>query len=264
MDDPNDPPTLNALGLRFESLRPDLLRVARRRLDNAADAEDVVQDAWLKLHDTDADSLECLQAWLSTVIARLCVDRLRHARVAGRYAASEPPDDDARAPSAESLLLATHRLHEALAEVLRRLSPLEATAWLLREALDTDYPLIARLIDGTPASCRQLVHRARVRLRAPAPRDLPTPPSDRVERCLRAIRSAEHRALVAIVLGSTGAADGRDRAPERIASLYRPGSGVVWVMLGNVVLTTLPVGAIAAADALDPQLDADFEVAVTA
>ena len=232
----------------FAALRPRLLRIARGRVDVAADAEDVVQDAWLRWAETATDRPDDPGAWLARVVARLCVDRLRHARVVRAHAASADADPTVptHAPSAETLVADARATRDALAEVLGRLSPLEAAAWLLREALDADYAQVAALLARGEDACRQLVHRARERLRR---RDAPrahAPAPDTVERCLRAIRSADHRALVAALIARGDGASGRDRLHERIRCERRADRGAVLVVLGDVVLATLPLDLVAA------------------
>lgn len=237
---------------RFTDIRARLLRIARGRLDVPADAEDVVQDAWLRWRTRGTGAPVDAAAWLATVVAHLCTDRLRHAQVVRDHARHAPPADEVAA-SPEALLLHERAVRDALADLLRAASALEAAAWLLREVMDADYDAIARLLQRSPDACRQLVHRARARLRRPPS----SPPVERplVERCLHAIRSADHRALVAALMRQP-VTQGRDRTHERIRLERRPGGAWVAVTLGDVLLAVVPADAIDTAHRATEVVDA--------
>lgn len=151
----------------FGKERSRLIALAARVLGSRADAEDVVQDAWFRWRDADAAAVRTPQAWLATVTVRLAIDRLRK-----RHRDSAAEDGlagdlswlDGDAPSAEETGLRAAHLSDALLMLLDRLGPLEQAVFVLREAFESDYAEIAALTGTTPAHCRQIVHRARMRL----------------------------------------------------------------------------------------------------
>jgi RNA polymerase sigma-70 factor, ECF subfamily len=151
---------------RFDPLRPMLLRVAYRMLGSVADAEDVVQEAFLRWFNADRNAVREPEAFLRRVVTRLCLDQLKSARhrretYIGPWLpepmveAAEEEIDDVRLP----LLLA-----------LERLSPLERAAFLLHDVFGVGFDEIAETIGREPAACRQLASRARSRVRAARPR----------------------------------------------------------------------------------------------
>jgi RNA polymerase sigma-70 factor (ECF subfamily) len=159
----------------FDPLRPGLVRVAYRMLGSVADAEDVVQDAFLRWLDADRDAVREPAAFLRRVVTRLCLDRLKSARhgretYVGPWLPEpvvEPEDqmDDVTLP----LLMA-----------LERLSPLERAAFLLHDVFGLDFEEVAATIGREPAACRQLASRARAHVRAERPR-YPVPPERGLE-----------------------------------------------------------------------------------
>ncbi|QBP73671.1 sigma-70 family RNA polymerase sigma factor [Herbaspirillum huttiense] len=166
---------------QFTQLRPRLFGVAYRMLASRSEADDVLQDAWLRWHAQDKSVLGSAEAWLVTVVTRLCIDRLRQLQQERQHyvghwlpeplvGLAEPaPEIDlfgaARlAPSPEALLEQQSDVSFAYLLLLERLKPEERAAFLLREVFDNDYPDIAAILQKSEASCRQLVHRARERL----------------------------------------------------------------------------------------------------
>ena len=144
----------------FERERPRLLRIAGRILRDNAEAEDIVQQAWLRLHSTEA-VIDNLPGWLTTVTTRLCLDRLR---------APKPfLVDDLAFPSlttdpADALALAD-TIGIALQVVLDRLTPSERIAFVLHDSFSIDFPTIAAILGTTPAAARKLASRARSKVR---------------------------------------------------------------------------------------------------
>ncbi|WP_368641455.1 RNA polymerase sigma-70 factor [Castellaniella ginsengisoli] len=157
--------------LTFNHHRPRLQRIAYRMLGSWAEAEDVVQDAWLKWHAADHATLANIEAWLVSVTTRLSIDRLRSVKSRREhYIGAWLPEPDLTdladaAPSPEQALEHAHDVSYALLAVLERLAPEARAAFLLRDVFDEDYGEIARVLDRTEAACRQLVHRARIRLK---------------------------------------------------------------------------------------------------
>jgi RNA polymerase sigma-70 factor (ECF subfamily) len=180
----------------FEAARARLLALAYRMLGSRAEAEDVVQDVWLKWHLAETDELRTPLAWLTTITARVAIDRLRHlqreraAQTAGWL--PEPWLDD-MAPSAEDLALRSAQMSYGVMLMLERLKPDERAAFVLHEGFDCDYAEIAKILERTPAACRQIVHRAKERLqRAGAPLQRPDPGShSRLVERLRAMLESQ-------------------------------------------------------------------------
>jgi RNA polymerase sigma-70 factor (ECF subfamily) len=158
------------LATEFQRHRGQLFGVAYRMLGSAAGAEDVVQDAYLRLHQ--ADDVGDVRAWLTTTVVHLAIDELRSARARRvSYVGPWLPEplvsvDDDPADAAvmdESLSL-------ALLVVLETLSPAERAVYVLREAFGLTFEEVARLVGRTPAACRQLAARSRRHVRERAPR----------------------------------------------------------------------------------------------
>lgn len=152
--------------LEFEAHRHYLFGIAYRMLGQVSEAEDAVQDTWLRWDAADRAAIERPAAWLTTVVSRIALDRLKSAqRQRETYVGPWLPeplvatDDDPadHAELADSLSLAF--LH-----LLERLDPIERAAFLLREVFGHDYADIAATIDRSEANCRQIVHRAKERL----------------------------------------------------------------------------------------------------
>jgi RNA polymerase sigma-70 factor (ECF subfamily) len=153
----------------FEQLRRRLFSVAYRMTGTRADAEDIVQEAYLRWHRADMGEVRSPEAWLVSAVTRLSIDRLRKAS-AERAAYTGPwlPEPLFGSPSRspeEQLELASD-LSMAFMVLLERLAPVERAAFLLHDVFDCDYPEIARILRKSEAACRQVVHRARQRVRS--------------------------------------------------------------------------------------------------
>jgi RNA polymerase sigma-70 factor (ECF subfamily) len=153
-----------------------LLGLAYRMLGSRSDAEDVVQDAYLRF--AGAQDVHNAEAFLVTVVTRLCLDRLKSAKVQREvYIGPWLPEPvfDAEGLSADAATELADDLSFALLLALDRLSPLERAAFLLHDVFDTPFPEIAAMLDRTEAACRQLASRARraVRDDRPAPAKAP-------------------------------------------------------------------------------------------
>lgn len=155
----------------FEALRPRLTGVAYRLLGSVADAEDVVQEGWLRWSGVDLDDIDTPEAFLTTVVTRLALDRLRSAKVRREvYTGSWLPEpvvavvSPAEDPQAAVEL--ADSLSMALLVVLEALSPLERAAFVLHEVFQRPYPEIAAALGRSEAAVRQLLHRARTHVDA--------------------------------------------------------------------------------------------------
>src|SRR6187399_1901516 len=156
-------------GATFEANRPLLFSIAYRMLGSTSEAEDVVQDAWLRAHqDEDAD-VRSPRAYLTTIVTRLCIDHLRSAeRTRMEYPGPWLPEPLAE-PNQESAELASS-LTTAFLVLLEQLAPAERAVFLLREVFELDFDEIARTVGKTEANTRQILARARGRLREARPR----------------------------------------------------------------------------------------------
>jgi RNA polymerase sigma factor (sigma-70 family) len=162
----------------FEAERPRLLGIATRVLGDHAEAEDVVQQAWLRLDRAvtrDGTEIDNLPAWLTTVTTRLCLDRLR-ARTPVPVedphledAALEPWSDPVTDPADDVALADTVGI--ALQAVIDRLSPRERVAFVLHDSFGFDFATIGAVLDTSPVAARKLASRARAKVAQPAPED---------------------------------------------------------------------------------------------
>jgi RNA polymerase sigma-70 factor (ECF subfamily) len=158
----------------FEAHRPLLFSIAYRMLGRASEAEDVVQDAYLRYAASAPSDVRSLRAWLGTVVTRLCLDRLKSASAQREQYVGpwlpEPVIDADREPSLARAVEQRESTTLAFLVLLESLTPQERAVFVLREAFDYEYSDIAEILDITPANCRQLYHRAKARLREHRPR----------------------------------------------------------------------------------------------
>jgi RNA polymerase sigma-70 factor, ECF subfamily len=157
----------------FNQHRQRLYGIAYRMLGSRDDADDMVQEAYLRWHRTDLERVQTPQAWLVTIVTRLCIDRLRAARTERENYIGpwlpEPLEGCPVSPADAQTELASD-LSVAFLTVLERLAPEERAAFLLHEVFDSEYAEIARILGKNEAACRQIVHRARERVRRDRPR----------------------------------------------------------------------------------------------
>jgi RNA polymerase sigma factor (sigma-70 family) len=189
----------------FQRHRRHLRAVAYRMLGSLSDADDVVQEAWLRLSRSDADSVENMRGWLTTVVARLSLDELR-ARQARRedYVGEWLPEPlvalgNEADPEHEALLADSVGL--ALLVVLDTLTPAERLAFVLHDMFALPFEEIAPIVGRTPVATRQLASRARRRVRGATPHEDADPAEQRalVDAFLAAARGGEFDALVAVL-----------------------------------------------------------------
>ncbi|WP_345215530.1 sigma-70 family RNA polymerase sigma factor [Georgenia halophila] len=190
---------------RFEEHRPRLRAVAYRMLGSLSEADDAVQDAWLRVSRTDTSAVENLAAWLTTVVARVSLNMLR-ARDTRR---EEPLDvhvpdpvvtpESGTDPEHEALLADSVGL--AMLVVLEQLSPAERLAFVLHDTFGMPFADIAAMIDRTPDAARQLASRARRRVRGAAPAPDPDLARQRevVDAFFAAARDGDFDALVGVL-----------------------------------------------------------------
>jgi RNA polymerase sigma-70 factor (ECF subfamily) len=157
----------------FEELRRRLFGIAYRMIGTTADAEDIVQEVYLRWHQANADEIRSAEAWLVSVVTRLSIDKLRKASVEReKYVGPWLPEPliASTSPNPEEELETASDLSMAYMVLLERLTPVERAAFLLHDVFDCAYPLIANILRKSEAACRQVVHRARQRVRSDRPR----------------------------------------------------------------------------------------------
>ena len=193
----------------FQSHRRQLFAVAYRMLGSASDAEDVVQDAWLRYAAAQPADVRSPQAYLTTIVTRLCLDRLKSARAAREEYVGpwlpEPLLTDERLQPDQSLALA-ESVTLAFMVLLETLTPEERAVFLLREVFDHEYAEIATMLEMTPANCRQLFHRAKAHIadRRPRFRDAVEEKRPLVGRFVNALRNADPEALTRVLAEDVG------------------------------------------------------------
>ena len=282
------------LAERFEEHRTHLRAVAYRMLGSVSEADDAVQEAWLRLNRSDASAIENLRAWLTTVVARVCLNMLR-----SRKSRREEPLDvhvpepivtsaDGVDPEHEALLADSVGL--ALLVVLEKLPPAERLAFVLHDMFAVPFDEIAPIVDRSPAAARQLASRGRRRVQG-ADRDAPTGQREVVDAFFAAARGGDFDALVAVldpdvVLRSDGGAlrpdatavvHGAEQVARRafmfagLSPYVRPAlvNGVAGVVVAprgvpfSVMAFTVVGGRIVAIDALgDPERLRDLDLTV--
>jgi RNA polymerase sigma-70 factor (ECF subfamily) len=221
----------------FQSHRRRLFAVAYRMLGSASDAEDVVQDAWLRYAAARPSELRSPQAYLTTIVTRLCLDRLKSARaVREEYIGPwlpEPLLTDERREPEQSLALA-ESVTLAFMVLLETLSPEERAVFLLREVFDHEYDAIAAMLDTTPANCRQLFHRAKTRIAERRPRFRGAVDEKRplVGRFVNALRDGDSEELTSVLAEDVGFwSDGGGKVLAARRPVFGRG-GVVQVLVG--------------------------------
>jgi RNA polymerase sigma-70 factor, ECF subfamily len=158
--------------VHFEAHRGSLMGLAYRMLGSRAEAEDVVQDAYLRWHAVDRSAIAQPRRYLGTVVTRLCLDRMKSAEkrrelYVGQWLPEPVVDEAFEDGSAGDL---AHDISVALMLVLERLSPLERASFLLHDVFGLDFAEVGRALDRDEAACRQLAARARTHIQAGRPR----------------------------------------------------------------------------------------------
>jgi RNA polymerase sigma factor (sigma-70 family) len=191
-----------AIADQFEEHRPRLRAVAYRMLGSLSEADDAVQEAWLRLNRSDADEIENLGAWLTTVTARVALNMLRARREEPLgVRVPEPIIDPADGTDPEHEALLADAVGLALLVVLENLSPAERLAFVLHDMFAVPFDEIARILDRSPDAARQLASRGRRRVRG-----TPTAPDADLETQRRVVnaffaasREGDFEALVALL-----------------------------------------------------------------
>ena len=219
---------------RFEDNRPYLRGVAYRMLGSVTEAEDAVQESWLRLDRSAADGIDDLRAWLTTVVARICLDVLRTRRGIGEGTEltrlPEPIVSDEQEHDPEQEAIVADSVGFALLVVLETLTPAERVAFVLHDVFGVTFDQVAPIVGRSTAAARQLASRARRRVRDAAPMTETDPGAQRqaVDAFLAASRAGNFEALLAILdpevvmrisLAPAGAGGSPSRSPVPPPSL---------------------------------------------
>ena len=210
----------------FNQYRALLFSIAYRMLSSATDAEDIVQEAFLRWLQASAEDVQSPKAYLSAIVVRLCIDQLRSARVQHEQYAGfwlpEPIQTDQHPELADTAILA-ESLSFAFLIMLEHLGPLERAIFLLHEVFDYDYDEIAGLVGKSSANCRQILHRARQHLERPRSRfDASREQQERItNQFLHASTSGDMQGLLSLLADDIMlTSDGGGKAPSGRMPIY--------------------------------------------
>jgi RNA polymerase sigma-70 factor, ECF subfamily len=219
-------------GHSFEALRGRLFGLAYRMLGSRADAEDMVQEAYVRWHEAGQGTVENPEAWLVTTTTRLAIDRLRRLKTEREaYVGPWLPEPIVTQQAPDRNLELADDLSMAFLTVLERLAPDERAAFLLHDVFDVGYGQIASVLERSEAACRQVVHRARERVRGDRKRFDATESAKAtlLQTFLAAMEARDEQALLALFApdatwtadggGKVGAAPAPIVGADRIARL---------------------------------------------
>jgi RNA polymerase sigma-70 factor (ECF subfamily) len=228
----------------FASARPMLFSIAYRMLGSVMDAEDLVQDAWLRWEGAPEAEVRSPRAYLTTIVTRLAINRLRSARAKREtYVGPWLPEPLVTEETPDTAELA-ESLSMAFLVLLERLSPIERAVFLLHEVFDFEYAEIARMVDKTEANCRQLLARARKRVGAARARFDADPAQARrlTQRFTEASVAGDLDGLLALLAEDiTLWADGGGKAPGAARKPVHGATAVARFILG-VMRNVVPAG----------------------
>jgi RNA polymerase sigma-70 factor (ECF subfamily) len=240
------------LAERFEEHRSRLRAVAYRMLGSLSEADDAVQDAWIRVSRADADEVENLGAWLTTIVARVALNMLRSRATRGEQSLDvrvpDPIVDPAEGTDPEHEALLADSVGLALLVVLETLGPAERLAFVLHDMFAVPFEQIAPIVERSPEATRQLASRARRRVRGTA--QVPDAPLAEqwkvVDAFLAAARDADFEALVSVldpdvVLRADGGMTGLSHHARGAKAVA--GQATMWAQAGLTVRRALVNGA---------------------
>ena len=227
----------NWLAQRFEENRGHMRGVAYRMLGSLSEADDAVQEAWLRLSRSEPSGIQNLSGWLTTVVARVCLDMLRSRKSRGEESldarVTEPVADKAATADPEQEVLLADSVGIALLVILDRLTPAERLAFVLHDVFAVSFEEIAPIVDRTPAAARQLASRARRRVQGTdsIPSASRAEQREVVDAFLAALRRGDVEGLVSVldpdVLVRVDEAGGRPGAPREIRGARNWAKGAI-------------------------------------
>src|SRR5256714_493475 len=227
----------NWLAQRFEENRGHLRGVAYRMLGSLSEADDAIQEAWLRLSRSETSSIQNLSGWLTTVVARVCLDMLRSRKSRGEESlderATEPVADQGVASDPEQEVLLADSVGVALLVILDRLTPAERLAFVLHDVFAVSFEEIAPIVERTPAAARQLASRARRRVQGTdsIPSASRAAQREVVDAFLAALRRGDVEGLVSVldpdVLVRVDEAGSRPGAPREIRGARNWAKGAI-------------------------------------
>lgn len=233
----NSPSTPNHLEV-FESYRPLLFSIAYRMVGSVMEAEDIVQETYLRYAATASSTIQSPKAFLSTITTRLCLDHLKSARVQReQYVGPWLPEPLLTDGGGPQMVNKYEQISMAAMVLLESLSPVERAVFLLREVFDYDYREIAQIVEKSEANCRQYYRRAKQHLNQHKPRFNPTPGNQKklILGLVEAITEGDLDKLTAILAddvtlwsdggGKVAAAPRPLFGPEIVARLFSVSSG---------------------------------------
>jgi len=225
------------LGRRFEVERHRLREVAYRMLGSSAEAEDAVQEAWLRLSRTDADAVENLSGWLTTVVARVSLNMLRSRRTRGERPLEDLAGEEDRResqPDPEQEAMLADSVGLALLVVLDTLSPHERLAFVLHDMFDLSFDEIAPVVGRSSTATRQLASRARRRVRGAAvPERDATRQRRVVDAYLAATRVGDFEGLLTVLDPEVVLRSDAEAMPNGVALLLRGAQDVAAAALAS-------------------------------
>jgi RNA polymerase sigma-70 factor (ECF subfamily) len=228
----------------FASARPMLFAIAYRMLGSVMDAEDLVQDAYLRWQEAPETDVRSPRAYLTTIVTRLAINHLRAARTKREtYVGPWLPEPLVTEDTPDAVELA-ESLSMAFLVLLERLSPIERAVFLLHEVFDFHYTEIARMVDKTEANCRQLLARAKKRVGAPEGRFEADPEQARrlTQRFTEASVAGDLEGLLALLAEDvTVWADGGGKVPGAALKPVRGATAVARFILG-IMRRVVPAG----------------------
>jgi RNA polymerase sigma-70 factor (ECF subfamily) len=210
------------LAEQFQACRAHLRAVAHRMLGSTDEADDAVQEAWLRLQRTGSTGVDNLGGWLTTVVGRVCLDMLRRRGARREEPLELHPSDPAGGPEPEREAVLADSVGLALLVVLDTLTPPERVAFVLHDLFAVPFDDVAAVLDRSPAAARQLASRARrrvhgARLRTPPARRTPGRRREVVQAFLAAAREGDFAGLLAVLDPGCRAPRGRRRSRARRA-----------------------------------------------
>jgi RNA polymerase sigma factor (sigma-70 family) len=214
------------LAKRFDESRQHLRAVAFRMLGSAGEADDAVQEAWLKVSRSETGGVENLGGWLTTVVARVCLDMLRSRRAQREQPLGEAAHAVPAGSTPEAEVAFADAIGPALLVVLDMLAPPERVAFVLHDMFDLSFEEIAPIVDRTPEAARQLASRARRRVRGAAePAPVLGESRELVTAFLAASRDGDFDRLLAVL--SPEAVLRADATSVRVAAAYQDRGGPI-------------------------------------